>query len=80
MTNVICEYIWLDANKNLRSKTNILLNHDPESGFPIWNYDVLLLIKQMVNHQKFLSGPSKLHATLLDERNKHSLFYAILGL
>jgi|UniRef100_A0A6C0IPM3 glutamine synthetase len=39
MTNVICEYIWLDANKNLRSKTNILLNHDPESGFPIWNYD-----------------------------------------
>ncbi|RZD41438.1 MAG: hypothetical protein CXT73_04980 [Methanobacteriota archaeon] len=36
---VICEYIWLDANDSFRSKTKILLNHDVESGFPVWNFD-----------------------------------------
>ena len=39
MANVICEYIWLDADNNFRSKTKVLLNHDIDNGFPLWNYD-----------------------------------------
>lgn len=35
----ICEYIWLDHSSNLRSKTKIIPNHDPQNGFPMWNYD-----------------------------------------
>ena len=39
MTNVVCEYVWLDADNNFRSKTKVLINHDIDSGFPLWNYD-----------------------------------------
>ena len=36
----ICEYIWLDKWKNLRSKTKVLHQWDFESkGMPMWNYD-----------------------------------------
>ncbi len=35
----ICEYIWLDHDNNFRSKTKIIINHDPDNGFPMWNYD-----------------------------------------
>lgn len=38
MTSV-CEYIWLDHSNNFRSKTKIMHNHDPNNGFPMWNYD-----------------------------------------
>ena len=39
MANVVCEYIWLDADNHFRSKTKILINHEIGSGFPLWNYD-----------------------------------------
>ena len=39
MANVVCEYIWLDADNNFRSKTKVLINHDIDNGFPLWNYD-----------------------------------------
>ena len=35
----ICEYVWLDHDSNFRSKTKIIINHDPNNGFPMWNYD-----------------------------------------
>ena len=35
----ICEYIWLDHNNNFRSKTKVIAGHNPENGFPMWNYD-----------------------------------------
>lgn len=39
MANVVCEYIWLDTDNNFRSKTKVLINHDIDNGFPLWNYD-----------------------------------------
>jgi glutamine synthetase len=39
MANVVCEYIWLDADNHFRSKTKVLINHDIDSGFPLWNFD-----------------------------------------
>ena len=36
----ICEYIWLDKWKKLRSKTKVLHHWDFEDkGMPMWNYD-----------------------------------------
>ena len=47
MTFIIAEYIWLDANKKLRSKTKIIKccrdddfwSYSCVSGYPIWDYD-----------------------------------------
>ena len=35
----ICEYVWLDAIGNFRSKTRVLGNVSNISDIPIWNYD-----------------------------------------
>ncbi len=36
----ICEYIWLDKWKNIRSKTKVLHQWDFQNkGMPMWNYD-----------------------------------------
>ncbi len=35
-TKKLLEYVWLDANDNLRSKIKI---HTDDNDFPVWNFD-----------------------------------------
>uniref|UniRef100_A0A6C0EN32 glutamine synthetase n=1 Tax=viral metagenome TaxID=1070528 RepID=A0A6C0EN32_9ZZZZ len=39
MSKVLAEYIWLDCNQKLRSKTKVLPEKTSLSDLPIWNYD-----------------------------------------
>ena len=39
MSKVLAEYIWLDCNQKLRSKTKVLSEKTSLSDLPIWNYD-----------------------------------------
>ena len=54
MANVVCEYIWLDADNHFRSKTKVLINHEIGSGFLYGIMMVLPLNKLLVNHPKYL--------------------------
>ena len=68
---VIAEYIWLDANKNLRSKTKtifynsnkIVLDKKPLNleDYPIWNYDGSSTGQAVGNNSEVFLRPVKIY-------------------
>ena len=51
MEKLCLEYIWIDSNYNLRSKTKIMKNeykHLKICDIPMWNFDGSLQVRLLV--------------------------------
>ena len=66
---MIIEYIWLDANQNLRSKTRVIydkLNENKDENptslnVPIWNFDGSSTGQATTNNSEILLKPISLY-------------------
>ena len=77
----ICEYIWLDKWKKLRSKTKVLYHWDFEDkGMPMWNYDGSSTGQADGKDSEIFLKPVKIVPDPFGNTQTHFSFYVIIGL
>ena len=81
---VVLEYIWLDGNYNLRSKTkimNIENNHNKDellSILPIWNYDGSSTGQASGNDSEIIIQPKAIYVDPFRENSSKCISYLVL--